>query len=670
MNKNKMNQIIGVLVFSTMLMASGATVTVSPGGDDAAAGTSADPVRTLRRAQELARAAKRGGAEVTIRLRGGEYPVSESLVLDARDSGCTWMAEKDERPVLSGRRRLSGLRAVSDPAMRARFPVAVRDAVREIDAKACGYRGFEPYSTSGLFYFLQHTNAVRRSNALYCGRRRLTLARGPNEGFVRITSVAKEWHEIVAPIPEMAQITPADAPDLVASGYFCYLWDDGNVRADVIDAKSGTVRLEWAPSYGVVNEKNTMPACYYQNAPALLDRPGEWYLDRASGKVYVLPPEGAADDAYSMAEFADEFLVVDGARGVRIEGLVFECGRGDAVRMTNATDVAFVGNVVRDFGGIGLVVHGERLTISGNVLHDFGFDAIQLTSGDRQMLVASGTVVSGNDISRSGNVQRCYTPGIWLGGCGTQLANNHFHDLPSSAMRLEGNDFDIVSNLVERVVQESDDQGGSDMWFNPSYAGNRFRYNVWRDFSTRKPTRVGWAGIRFDDAISNQKVYCNRFERCSAKSFGGVQIHGGRCNLVSNNLFVACRYGVSLSTWTQNKWRQFLEKGNPYATHEERLYRTPVYAAHYPGIERLAEVPMVNTVCCNVLVGAKRVVHVNDGNRASSSVVAHDNLMVPRMPDAAQLKSVPGFEMPPTAEEVGPRADDPLFAVARRNDRD
>ena len=65
--------------------------------------------------------------------------------------------------------------------------------------------------------------------------------------------------------------------------------------------------------------------------------------------------------------------------------------------------------------------------------------------------------MSDNDISWVERWKRTYAPGLHLSGCGTEVAHNHFHDMLSSAMRIEGNDHHVVSNIVERVVTESDD---------------------------------------------------------------------------------------------------------------------------------------------------------------------------------------------------------------------
>lgn len=129
------------------------------------------------------------------------------------------------------------------------------------------------------------------------------------------------------------------------------------------------------------------------------------------------------------------------------------------MRADGCSDFMFAGNVFRGFGGEGVaLLNVHNAAVTGNVMRDFGQGALRVSGGDRKTLTSSGVVVTDNDIAWSGRWKRTYAPGLHLSGCGTEVAYNHFHDMPSSALRLEGNDHRIVSNVIERVVTESDDQ--------------------------------------------------------------------------------------------------------------------------------------------------------------------------------------------------------------------
>jgi len=105
-------------VLLAVLPASGATFVVSPNGDDRGDGTGARPFATIARARDAIRELKRTGPldePVTVVLRGGTYRLAEPVVFTHEDSGTqacpiTYTADKGERPVLSGGRRIAGWR--------------------------------------------------------------------------------------------------------------------------------------------------------------------------------------------------------------------------------------------------------------------------------------------------------------------------------------------------------------------------------------------------------------------------------------------------------------------------------------------------------------------------------------------------------------------------------
>ena len=330
----------------------------------------------------------------------------------------------------------------------------------------------------------------------------------------------------------------------------------------------------------------------------------------------------------------------------------------------NCGDFHFTGNVVRDFGGEGVVLENARnASVCGNVLRGFGLGALRISGGDRKTLTASGVVVSDNDISWVERWKRTYAPGLHLSGCGTEVVHNHFHDMLSSAMRIEGNDHHVVSNIVERVVTESDDQGGIDIYANPSYAGIYIAFNVWRDIGCGgENAPCGQAGVRFDDAVSSMTVYCNYFENCSFSRFGCVQMNGGRNNMVDNNMFVNSPKGVSAGQWGQDRWRAYFKRPNVVRwTEEETPIRKPPYSEKYPGIAQLPEMGPVNYLTRNVVVGPGRLF------TGSSQTGTYANRSFDDMPSAARLAEEPSFRPLPPESALGPR-DVPSFRRARAND--
>jgi len=387
-----------------------------------------------------------------------------------------------------------------------------------------------------------------------------------------------------------------------------------------------------------------------------IDQPGEWYLDRASGKLYVWPVTHPWFSEIVLSRWDKPFVQATKVQEVDFQGLTFEYGQQHGLVMEGCINATVAGCVIRRLGGTALtVLRGANVMIYGNVMHTLGHAGMHVSGGNRQNLTSGQIVIENNDVGHFGRCSRTYNPALLLEGCGARVAHNHFHHAPSSAMRIEGNDHLIEYNQVDHVVQESDDQGGIDMWGNPSYRGVVIRYNRWQDIGGGE-IPCGQAAIRFDDAISGMVVYGNWFERTSNGHFGGVQIHGGQNNIVDNNVFVGCRYGVSFSPWGQKRWEEYLGRTSVRSElYSEVNIRLPPFSKRYPELAELAWKTDVNSVWRNVFVGSEEVFY-----HAPKGVDAWDNQTFATMPDLAALSAKTPFR-PLPLDEIG-LYDDPQRA--------
>jgi hypothetical protein len=201
------------------------------------------------------------------------------------------------------------------------------------------------------------------------------------------------------------------------------------------------------------------------------------------------------------------------------------------------------------------------------------------------------------------------------------------------------------------VVQESDDQGGLDMFGNPLYRGVVIRWNRWSDI--RGGTVSGAAGVRLDDMISGVTVQGNIFERCGGVAFGGVQIHGGKENLVDGNLFADCHAGVSFSRWGPKRWLESIQRFASQAGE-------PTYASRYPDLAGLKEGADVNFLTRNLFVRCASV-FLRDGGvertalnavadaAATTQIASGDNPQLKRM----LFEPIPVGEMGPYDDSFG-----------------
>lgn len=287
---------------------------------------------------------------------------------------------------------------------------------------------------------------------------------------------------------------------------------------------------------------------------------------------------------------------------ITLDGIGFEEGRGSALSVTGGKDCLIANCRIERFGKDGIhITGGTGHRISGSLLRTFGYGGIKISGGDRKTLTPANHVIENSVVEHFSLFKRTYEPAVYMEGCGIHIRHNRFRYSSSSAMRLEGNDFLIEYNEISHVVNESDDQGGVDIWYNPSYRGIVIRYNRWSDI--KGGTLHGAAGIRLDDMISGVTIFGNVFERCGAVHFGGVQIHGGNNNIVDNNLFFKCIAAVSFSPWGEKRWIEQLE--SPVI--QKKIYedvdiRTDLFQHKYPELRNIREHADVNTIKNNLLV--------------------------------------------------------------------
>ncbi len=624
------------------LPAPGVTFHVSANTSVAGDGSTAKPFATLQQAHTAARAYKQshngqwpdGGVRIVI--GGGMYPVADTLALTAEDSGTAeapmvYQAKTGEKPIFEGGVRVAKWQLLADSQRQEKLEPAARDRVWECDLSALPVADWGDPTT------------LRQAPELFCNGKPQILARWPNEGFVKMGEElgADKIKDGGAQgckdgkfryLEDRPSRWTAEA-DVRLYGYWFWDWFEEFQKVASIDTAAKTMTL--SPPYSNYGYRRGQ-RYYALNLFSEIDQPGEWYLDRGARKVYWLPPNGIDPRKAEvfLSVCSKPFITLSDARNVIIEGLQFQNARGDALRLTGGADCLVAGCTIRQCGGDGIVIQGgTHHGIFGTHILTMGCGGTAINGGDRKELAAGRHFVENcwiHDISR---LKRTYTPAVLVDGCGNRVAHNLFEDMPSSAMRVEGNDHVIELNRVRRVVRESDDQGGYDAFGNPMYRGVQIRWNHWVDIGGG--TGCGAAGVRLDDVISGVAIYGNIFERCGAVQFGGVQIHGGKENWVDGNAFIDCFAGLSFSRWGEKRWLAFLEK------YLEQAQSAP-YTAKYPELARLRQNYDANCISRNIFAGCKDLFLRDGGVEQCLLNQTLDQRLEPAMlADSREWKKIP-----------------------------
>lgn len=531
---------------------------------------------------------------ITIELRGGRYERRAAFVLGPHDGGApgapvTYRVRVGEVAVIDGARPISGLRAVTDPAVLARLDPGARGHVLAVELAALGVEDPGPVEGGGLEVLFEHTA--------------MPLARWPNQGFVTIRDVVPAEpidvrgargdrsgtlvYEGDRPTRWLAE------PDPWVHGYWFWDWADMRERIATIDPAHHTLAL--APPLHPFGYRAGQ--WYYAfNLLAELDSPGEWYVDRRAGVLYFWPPRvGVAE-----VSVAPQLLVIDAAHHVAVRGLVFEAARGDAITMRNAEHVEVADCTIRGVGGWAVkITGGHDDGVLRSEIAETGEGGILLSGGDRRALEPGHHHAIGNHVHHYSRWKRTAQAAVEVIGVGHEVIGNRIHDAPHVAIAFSGNDHRIERNVIERVCEEANDAAAIAAGRDWTMRGTVIRNNIIRDVHGFRG--AGCNGVMLDDLFSGTTIVGNIFDGVSR----GVLVGGGRDNVIERNLFSDCDTAIRVDArglgWAAPSIAEAMRPAL-----EAMPYQIPPWSTRYPHLAGILDddpaAPRYNRITRNVAV--------------------------------------------------------------------
>ena len=617
--KNKKAISLAMVLAMAISAVSGVTMTasaevaeqfyVATDGSDSNSGSISAPFATLEAARNAAREVD---GEVIINIRGGVYPVTSTLELTAEDSNTTYRAYKDEEVILNGANVLNSedFQAISAEAKAVIIDQEAADNVKMIDLQAQGITDYGSLKCTGRDEGYPAT--------LYFNDQMMTIARYPNDEYIETGEVLVEGEKGTAngftvrtdakTASRMKNWT--SSKDLWVFGYFMHDWSESYLPI-TIDADEGTITSGWASNYGVTEERRY----YVYNLLEELDAPGEWYLDRETGILYLYPTtEMNADTAVEFVTFDQPFITVNGAENVTIKNLHLQKGIGTGIEATDVNNFVVDGCELSCISDNGIIIgqseEDQPSTFNSGVknsyIHDMGAGGIHITAGGRVTLTPGNCFATNNHVERYGKIKTTYASGIHIEGVGNKADHNEINDAPHMGMGYNGNDQIIEYNEIYRVCTDTADSGAIYIGRDWSTQGNEIRYNYFHDMKMiGTKTGMRMQAVYLDDTHSSTKVYGNIFYKVSSVALYG----GGRYNTFVNNLMLECddafRFDSRGVTWVGTvDWLDKDSDSSIYKKLEKYPYQEGIWAEKYPYLVDILEdeplLPKHNVITGNV----------------------------------------------------------------------
>lgn len=294
------------------LTLSAADVYVSPSGDDMNDGTVASPKATLTSALRQAREMRRLNAPgiengITIHLASGTYGLYEPVFVRPEDNGTATsptVIKGENGAVLSGGVEVKGWRKEG------KFWVA--DAP-QFNGRPLDFRQL----------WVNGKKAVRARDV------------EDFEKMARIISNDKKNRVLWVPASAVKKIKGAKYPEMVLHEMWCV----ANLRIKSIEIQGDSAAVRFHDPESRIQFEHPWPspmvttdghnsAFYLTNAKELLDRPGEWYHDIDTRKIYYMPMPGEKIST-AVVPAIETLVNVEGTldrpvRDVRFENISFE----------------------------------------------------------------------------------------------------------------------------------------------------------------------------------------------------------------------------------------------------------------------------------------------------------------------------------------------------------
>ena len=544
-------------------------------------------------------------------FKPGTYTLTQPIILNLKKENAAPVLISGLGKVIISAGKIvknNSFREISDSQIKARIiSLEGRNRVLEYDLKKNGVLDLGEIKSIGF----GRPDETPPAQLFYNGSR-MTLARYPNAGnpyLLKKRTTVIPINKVVDPGLEKVELPVEgvqasqkaytgsfeyteprvekwlNAKDVWLDGIFARDWAWSLNKVNKIDTVNKTISLLYKEKYDLQADGSFFFAC---NLLEEIDVPGEYYIDRATGKLYFYPPLdfNPKKSIIQLTDLPGDMIQLNGVSHVTFKQIAFQLGRGRAVNLEQCSDIAFFNCEFTNLGKGALAVKGNNLVIDHCEIHGIGGTAISLNGGDPETLTKSNNVVQHCQIYDWAYYNRVYTPAIALAGVGNRVIKNNLFDAPHGAITISGNDHLIVGNEIHDILYEFKDFGAiyGFLGANQLMRGQVIRGNYFHDIGLLdKHVHAVYA----DEGTAGWLVDHNLFYKIGNPGSQVIAVFGNTSSymIVQNNIFLDCSETLEISfhftTWGKKRYSDYFTKQWKEKYSKEGSISS-VYLAHYP----------------------------------------------------------------------------------------
>ena len=324
----------------------------------------------------------------------------------------------------------------------------------------------------------------------------------------------------------------AQAKDVWLHGLFKYGWAECHTKVSTLNSGTQTMTLATAPGFGIAQGQ----PYYAENLLEEITAPGEWYVDRAAGKLYLLPPSSLTGKSIVVSMLSTPLVTLSNTSNVTLRDLTLESGRANLLEVDKGTHLRMVGLTLRNGGAAGANLEGTDVGVSYAHVYGMAEGGFILRGGDRPSLTNGNDYVENSHIHDYARWNWMYNGAVNMYGVGNHVSHNKIHDAPhNGVLFFDTNESHVDLNEIYGVCKITSDAGAIYSGRDWGARGDANNGNYIHDLASSLGTQI--SAIYLDDCLSGVQVRGNIIDRVKGM---GIEHGGGRDVPMESNILAHC----------------------------------------------------------------------------------------------------------------------------------